>query len=123
MKVNQKFHLAKKRIHHVFLVPDDLQPLPEAIHAIKRADYILIGPGSLYTSIIPNLLVKEIGDAVVRAKGHKIYICNLMTQKGETIAYTAGDHVKAIHDHVGENFIDAILVNDEKLPHPCKRVI
>lgn len=58
-----------------------MQPLPEAIRAINRADYILIGPGSLYTSIIPNLLVKEIGEAVVRAKGRKIYVCNLMTQK------------------------------------------
>lgn len=117
-----KIPTAKKRIHHVFLVPEDVQPLPEAIRAIRRADYILIGPGSLYTSIIPNLLVKGIGEAVVRAKGHKIYVCNLMTQKGETIAYTAGDHVKAINDHVGEKFIDAILVNDVKLPHPVKEL-
>lgn len=117
-----KIPSAKKRIHHVFLVPADVQPLPEAIRAIKRADYILIGPGSLYTSIIPNLLVKEIGEAVVRAKGHKIYVCNLMTQKGETIAYTAGDHVKAIHDHVGEKFLDAILVNDKRLPQPVKEL-
>lgn len=117
-----KIPLAKKRINHVFLVPDDVQPLPEAIRAIKRADYILIGPGSLYTSIIPNLLVKDIGEAVVRAKGHKIYVCNLMTQKGETIAYTAGDHVKALYEHVGERFIDAILVNDKSLPQPVKEL-
>ena len=64
-----------------FLVPENVQPLPEAIRAILRADYILVGPGSLYTSIIPNLLVKEIGEAVVKAKGRKIYVCNLMTQR------------------------------------------
>lgn len=99
-----------------------MQPLPEAIRAIQRADYILIGPGSLYTSIIPNLLVKEIGQAIVKAKGRKIYVCNLMTQKGETISYTAGDHVKAIYKHVGDAFIDSILVNNEELPYPVKEL-
>jgi len=117
-----KIPTATKRISRVFLVPENVKPLPEAIRAIHRADYILIGPGSLYTSIIPNLLVKGIGEAVVRAKGRKIYVCNLMTQKGETISYTAGDHVKAIYEHVGTSFIDSILVNEEKLPHPVQEL-
>ena len=99
-------------IDYVFLEPEQVQALPAAIRHIKRADYILIGPGSLYTSIIPNLLVKEIGDAVVASTAHKLYICNLMTQQGETLHYTASDHVEAIHAHVGQPFIQSILVND-----------
>lgn len=115
-----KIPQAKSKIKRVFLVPEDVKPLPEAVRAIERADIILIGPGSLYTSIIPNLLVKGIGDAVVRAKGRKIYICNLMTQKGETLEYRATDHVQAIYDHVGAPFLHTILVNDVNLPKIVK---
>ncbi|ATP41731.1 hypothetical protein CSE16_17780 [Solibacillus sp. R5-41] len=104
-------------IKRVYLEPGNVKPLPAAIHAIERAQYILIGPGSLYTSIIPNLLVKGIGEAVVRAKGEKIYISNLMTQLGETIHYTASQHIEAIHAHVGRPFIEALLINEKKL-HP-----
>ncbi len=107
-------------IKQVFLEPNNVKPLPEAIRAIQSADIILIGPGSLYTSIIPNLLVKDIGDAVVKAKGRKIYICNLMTQKGETFTYNATDHVRAIYDHVGKPCLDSILVNNIDLPSPIK---
>ncbi|MEO4054523.1 YvcK family protein [Solibacillus sp. CAU 1738] len=103
-------------IKRVFLSPGEIEPIPAAIRAINRADYILVGPGSLYTSIIPNLLVQEIGTAVARAKAHKIYICNLMTQKGETINYTAADHIAAIHEHVGEPFINTVLINDFEMP-------
>ena len=103
-------------IKRVFLTPRNVQPLPAAINAITKADVILIGPGSLYTSIIPNLLVKEIGEAVVKAKAKKIYICNLMTQRGETVSYKASQHVQAIHDHVGMPFIEAILINKDELP-------
>ncbi|RUL47411.1 MULTISPECIES: YvcK family protein [Lysinibacillus] len=107
-------------IKRVYLVPKDVKPLPETIRAIASADFILVGPGSLYTSIIPNLLVNEIGKALVKAKGKKIYICNLMTQKGETIHYRATDHVQAIYDHVGKPCLDAILVNNIELPLPIK---
>ena len=103
-------------IHRVYLEPDNVKPLPAAIHAIERADYILIGPGSLYTSIIPNLLVKGIGQAVVRANGEKIYISNLMTQLGETLNYTASQHIEAIHRHVGEPFIQSMIINGKELP-------
>ncbi|MCH7322867.1 YvcK family protein [Solibacillus sp. MA9] len=103
-------------IKRVFLEPSNLKPLPAAIHAIERADFILIGPGSLYTSIIPNLLVKGIGQAVVKAKGEKIYIANLMTQQGETINYSVSQHIEAIHEHVGESFIESVLFNEKDLP-------
>ena len=106
-------HLPIKR---VFLDPENVKPLPAAIHAIELADYILIGPGSLYTSIIPNLLVKGIGQAIVRAKGEKIYIANLMTQRGETIHYTASEHIEALHRHVGQPFVESMLINATPFP-------
>ena len=111
---------SEKPIKRVFLTPQDIQPLPAAITAIKQADVILVGPGSLYTSIIPNLLVKEIGEAVIQSKAKKVYICNLMTQIGETIGYTASQHIEAIHQHVGESFIQYVLVNDYELPAAIK---
>ncbi|HEY4532429.1 MAG TPA: gluconeogenesis factor YvcK family protein [Kurthia sp.] len=112
----------EKRINRVFCKPDHVRALPEAIQAIKNADLIVIGPGSLYTSIIPNLLVEDIRDAVLNAQGKKVYICNLMTQNGETSNYTASDHVQAIHDHVGADFIDAILINnDAEVPENVQR--
>lgn len=107
---------ANAPIKRVFLTPQDVEPLPSAIRAIKYADIILIGPGSLYTSIIPNLLVEGIAQAVIHAKAEKVYICNLMTQRGETVGYTASDHVKAIHEHAGAAFIDSILINNVDLP-------
>lgn len=115
-----KISKAKLPIKRVFLEPNDVKPLPEAIQAIKKADIILIGPGSLYTSIMPNLLVKEIRDTLQEAKGKKIYICNIMTQQGETINYKASDHVQAIFDHGGQLCLDAILVNDNSVPIPLK---
>ncbi|MEK4495537.1 gluconeogenesis factor YvcK family protein [Ureibacillus sp. FSL W8-0352] len=120
IKGESKIPLSNKRIKRVFLVPEDVKPLPEAISAIKNADLILIGPGSLYTSIIPNLIVKEIGETVVQSKARKIYICNLMTQQGETNQYKAADHIKAIYEHVGKPFLDAILVNSNDLPSLIK---
>ena len=76
----------------------------------------MIGPGSLYTSILPNLLVPGIGEAVAGAKARKVYICNLMTQAGETLDYTASDHVKVIYEHIGSSCIDSILVNNQEIP-------
>lgn len=100
-------------IKRVFSKPHHVHALPEAIEAIQKADMIVIGPGSLYTSIIPNLLVEDIRKAVLCSKAKKVYICNLMTQRGETSGYTASDHVRAIHEHVGEDFLEAILINNE----------
>lgn len=105
-----------KKIEKVFISPSDVKPLPEAINTIREADIIAIGPGSLYTSILPNLLVEGIKEAIIRSKAKKVYICNLMTQAGETSDYTAFDHVNALLDHVGENFLDAILISNEEIP-------
>ncbi|MFS0636568.1 YvcK family protein [Mesobacillus foraminis] len=111
-----KIPYSGKRIKKVFLDPEDVRPLPETIHEIQEADLIVIGPGSLYTSILPNLLVKKLGREVCKAKARKVYICNLMTQAGETHNFTASDHVKAIYAHMGCGFLDTILVNNESIP-------
>ncbi|HWI49193.1 MAG TPA: YvcK family protein [Rummeliibacillus sp.] len=116
VKGESKIPTFNTRIKRVYLSPPDVLPLQEAVNAIENADIIIIGPGSLYTSILPNLLVGGIKKAVLEAKGHKIYICNLMTQAGETSNYTAGDHVQVLYDHVGKNFIQTILINNEEVP-------
>lgn len=103
-------------IKRVFLEPRDVKTLPDTISAIERADTIIIGPGSLYTSILPNLLVKDIKKALMASNAKKIYICNLMTQAGETYGYSASDHVQALYDHVGHPFLDAILVDKIQVP-------
>ncbi|SES18102.1 YvcK family protein [Psychrobacillus sp. OK032] len=105
-----------KKIEKVFISPSDVKPLPETINTIREADIIAIGPGSLYTSILPNLLVQGIKEAIICSKAKKVYICNLMTQAGETSDYTAFDHVNALVDHVGENFLDAVLISNEEIP-------
>lgn len=105
-----------KKIEKVFITPADVKPLPETINTIRKADIIAIGPGSLYTSILPNLLVEDIKKAITRSKAKKVYVCNLMTQAGETSKYSAYDHVKALIDHVGENFLDSILISNEEIP-------
>lgn len=101
-----------KKIKRVFLSPEEIEALPESLEAIRQADIIVIGPGSLYTSILPNLLVKSIGKEVCEASAEKVYVCNLMTQPGETVGYTASDHLQTLHDHLGQKFIDAIIVNN-----------
>jgi len=106
----------EKKIERVEVEPSDLEPLPEALEAIQSADAIVIGPGSLYTSILPNLLVTNLTDAISKSAAKKIYICNVMTQQGETDHYSASDHVKAIYDHIGINLFDYILVNSAPIP-------
>lgn len=107
---------AGKEIKRVYLEPQDAAPLGEALRAIAEADAILIGPGSLYTSILPNLLVRGIFTAISRSQAPKMYICNVMTQPGETDGYTASKHVRVIHEHVGEAFLDTIIVNSAEIP-------
>ncbi|MET1029730.1 gluconeogenesis factor YvcK family protein [Domibacillus tundrae] len=111
-----KIPYSGKKIRRVFLTPDKIEPLPETIRSIREADMIILGPGSLYTSILPNLLVPGIGEEVCAASAKKVYICNLMTQAGETLDFTASDHVKAIYDHMKCSFMDTILVNKEPVP-------
>ena len=104
---------AGKKIKRVFSSPEHPKPEGAALRAIDEADVIILGPGSLYTSIIPNLLTDKIADHVRASKANKIYIANVMTQPGETSGYTLADHVQAIIDHlnwqrsiIGENRID-----------------
>lgn len=89
---------------------------PEVIDAIMNSDMVVIGPGSLYTSILPNLMIEDIGKAVCQTKAEVVYICNIMTQLGETEYFTDADHVRVLHEHMGENFIDTVLVNTEPVP-------
>lgn len=93
-------------------IPANPPALPAAIRAIKEADYIIIGPGSLYTSLIPNLLVPEIADAIAQTNALRIYVCNIMTQPGETEGYTVSDHIRAIDASTGgRRLFDAVLVH------------
>lgn len=104
---------AKGQIKRLFSIPQDCKALPEAIDAIKDAELIILGPGSLYTSVIPNLLIKEISQAISNSKAKKIYVCNIMTQPGETDGYKVSDHLKALINHANvDNLIDAVLVNN-----------
>ncbi|WP_336776888.1 gluconeogenesis factor YvcK family protein [Paenibacillus sp. MMO-58] len=106
---------AGKKIKRVFVEPDNVEPLPEAIEAIEQADAILIGPGSLYTSIIPNLLVPKLAKAIVESTAVKLFVCNVMTQPGETDGYSVSDHLKAVQDHIGHKLFDYVLVNDGEI--------
>lgn len=103
------------KIERVFIKPQHCLPLTEALIAIQEADAIILGPGSLYTSIIPNLLVKGIPEALARTAATKIYVCNVMTQPGETDGYSSSDHLRAIIDHAGE-FLDYVLLNTAPIP-------
>ena len=104
---------AHGKIKRLFTEPKDCKALPEVLNAIKNADLIIMGPGSLYTSVIPNLLVKEIAQEVAKAKAKKIYVCNIMTQPGETDNYSVSSHVNAILTHAeSHDVMDAVLVNN-----------
>ncbi|NMB26805.1 MAG: YvcK family protein [Tissierellia bacterium] len=104
------------KIKKVYMEPTVSYPLIEAVVAIKEADIIVLGPGSLYTSVIPNLLVNNIVDTIYEAKGTKVYITNVMTQPGETEGYTALDHVDSILKHSKEDFLDYCIVNVQEIP-------
>ncbi len=108
------------RIKRVYLEPELSKPPFESLEDIKKADIIVLGPGSLYTSVIPNLLVEDLRDAIMESKAKKVYVCNVMTQAGETDNFSAYDHLKAIITHCGKNFIDYILVNTTEIPAEVK---
>lgn len=103
---------AHGKIKRVFTTPEHPQAIQSAVKAIEEANTIVLGPGSLYTSIMPNLCVPEIIDAICRSKAKKIYICNVMTQPGETDGYSVADHVAAINRQVGKPVIDFVLANE-----------
>jgi len=113
------FYCKKKedcRIAKVRLLPEHPKALPEALAAIAEADMIVLGPGSLYTSIIPNLLVDGIVDAIQKSPALKIYVCNVMTQEGETEGYTASDHISALFQHSVPGLFHLSLVNSSPIP-------
>ena len=112
---------AHKKIRRVRLYPKKVAAVPSALEAIETADAIILGPGSLYTSIMPNLLVEGVSKALRRSKAIKIYICNVMTQPGETDGYTVSMHAKAILDHAGKGVIDYVLVNSAPIPEEMCR--
>lgn len=99
----------KSKIEKVYLKPDNPKPLEDALYAIDNADCIIIGPGSLYTSILPNLVIKEVAERVKNSNAIKIYVSNIMTQPGETDGYKLSDHLKAIESHCGSNMVDLLL--------------
>lgn len=102
-------------IRRLYIVPGRCQPLPETLAAIEEADLITLGPGSLYTSLIPNLLVRGIPEQIRRSKARKVYIANLMTQPRETLRYTASDHLRALGEHAGHKLFDTVILNTRPL--------
>lgn len=104
-------------IKRVSLCPANTRPIEDVLEAIEKADVIVLGPGSVYTSIIPNLLVKDIPEAMHRSKAIKIYVCNVMTQPGETDGYSAYDHIRALELHARQRVFDYVLVNTGE-PNP-----
>src|SRR5580700_2464157 len=115
-----KITASKGRIQELFLVPPNVEPLPQTLEAIARADIISIGPGSLFTSLIPNLLVHGIADAIVSSPATKVYICNLMTQANESLGLTAADHIQALNRHAHQQIFDFALINRTPVSNELK---
>lgn len=111
VKGETKIGKSRSRIRRIQLQPRSCEPLPETLAAIEDADLITLGPGSLFTSLIPNLLVEGIAPAIQRSRALKAYFVNLMWQPGETIGFRASDHVEAIHRHAGMPLVDVAVVN------------
>ncbi len=108
-------------IRAVRLKPRRCPPVPDALQAIEQADLITLGPGSLYTSVIPNLLVEGIPEAIAHSPACKIYLCNLMGQPGETVGYAASDHLKAILEHSAAPVVDYVLLNSRRASAAARR--
>jgi uncharacterized cofD-like protein len=106
---------SRSGIHSLHLEPEQCLPLPDAIKAIRAADIITVGPGSLYTSILPNLLVARVARVIGESPATKVFICNLMTQPGETDGYTAREHLETVKKYAPEIRFDFVLVNDRPI--------
>jgi uncharacterized cofD-like protein len=100
-------------VQRVWLEPNNPAAYPQVIQAILASELIVIGPGSLYTSILPNLLVPDIAAAIQASRALKIYVCNVATQQGETEGYSCEDHVKVLNDHVGGTIFDIVVINNQ----------
>src|SRR5262249_41074598 len=115
---------SKSGIRKLQLNPRHVRAVPEAVEAIRHADLILLGPGSLYTSILPNLLIPEISHAVQRSKAPRVYVANLMTQPGETAGYSLSQHLSAIERHVPGRIVDFVVANRKSVsPEVAKRYL
>jgi uncharacterized cofD-like protein len=121
IKGESKIPIGESPISKVFLKPKSAQPFPEALEAIKTADIIVLGPGSLYTSVIPNLLVRGVAKEIKKSKALKIYVCNIMTQAGETGNYKASDHLKAILNHTVDGLVDYCLISTTPIPDDIQK--
>jgi uncharacterized cofD-like protein len=99
-------------INKLFLIPQKCMPVPDTLEAIMNADAVVVGPGSLYTSIIPNLLVNEITEAIKRSNAITIYVNNIMTEQGETDNYNSADHLKVILNHIEQQIFDYVIINN-----------
>ncbi|URZ17935.1 gluconeogenesis factor YvcK family protein [Clostridium felsineum] len=108
-------------IEKIFIDPENARALHETVQAIKEADAIVLGPGSLFTSVIPNLLVRDIGNALLKTKALKLYVSNIMTQPGETDNFSVADHINAITKHVGGRVVDYTLVNNGTVSEELKK--
>lgn len=116
-----KISKSRQPIQSLLLKPRRVKPLPQTLKAIEEADLITLGPGSLFTSLIPNLLVDGITQAIRNSPAIKAYYCNLMWQPGETMNYRASDHVAMLHKHAKGNFIDYVVLNSTTIPTPQRR--
>lgn len=110
----------KQRIVELYMIPSDAQPLPQALEAIARADLITLGPGSLYTSLISNLIVSGIPQAISESNAVKVFVCNLMTQANESLGLSAADHLRAVQDHAKMQLFDYALVNSRAVSAELK---
>jgi len=115
-----KITASKGHIEELFLVPPNCEPLPQTLDAIARADLITLGPGSLFTSLIPNLLVQGVPEAIRESAAVKVYVCNLMTQANESLGRTASDHIRALNDHAHCQLFDYALINRKPLSPDLK---
>jgi uncharacterized cofD-like protein len=121
--VHGESHISKTRvpIRRLQIVPARCRPLPETLVALKEADLITLGPGSLYTSLIPNLLVRGIAEAIAASKALRVYVGNLVTQPGETRGYTAAQHLRALHQHARRRLFDLMILNSASLSRSLLR--
>jgi uncharacterized cofD-like protein len=115
-KIGTHGNFHKGKIKRVFLEPSGAKPLDEVLDAIAEADILLLGPGSLYTSIIPNLLVRGVCPAIKKSKAMKVYVCNVMTQPNETEGYSVFDHIAALEEHSFKGIVDSCIVNNSSIP-------
>src|ERR1700693_5811496 len=111
---------SKGKIRELVLVPPDVEPLPQTLEAIAGADLITIGPGSLFTSLIANLLVRGIAKAIASSEATKVYICNLMTQANESLGRSAADHIRALNEHAQAQIFDYALLNSASISDQLK---